>query len=210
MTDKKIDVEQFDSRLAAAYNRTEDKEQQYDEWAASYDDDLVGDMQYVAYRDASDIFIDRVSDQSLSILDVACGTGLVAEYLYARGYLHIDGADFSREMLAFAEKRQVYRKLWQHDFTKVKPLQQHYDSLLCVGLFSFAVPEISDMHNVVNCVKPGGLCVITVNGAAWRQLDLEAAVDLQAKLHGFEIEEVITAGYIEKEGIDSRVLVIRR
>ncbi len=210
MADKEINIEQFDSRLAAAYSRTVNKERQYDEWAASYDDDLVGDMQYVAYRDASDIFIERAGDQTMSILDVACGTGLVAEYLNSRGYLQIDGADFSREMLAIAQKRQVYCNLWQHDFTGAKSLDRHYDALLCVGLFSFAVPEICDMHNVVNCVKPGGLCVITVNGAAWQQLGLESAVYQEAMDHGFNIEEVITAGYIEKEGIDSRVLVIRR
>ena len=41
MSDKDIDTEQFDPRLAAAYARHENKEQQYDEWAASYDADLV-------------------------------------------------------------------------------------------------------------------------------------------------------------------------
>ena len=32
MNEKKPDVQRFDPRLAAAYSRTENKEQQYDEW----------------------------------------------------------------------------------------------------------------------------------------------------------------------------------
>jgi predicted TPR repeat methyltransferase len=210
MAKKDIEVDQFDDRLAAAYNRTEDKEQQYDEWAATYDADLVDDMGYVAYRDASDIFFELVPDKDCHIIDVACGTGLVGEYMKTRAYRNIDGADFSKEMLALAEQREVYQTTWQHDFTTVKDLQQAYDALICVGLFSFAIPKISDMHNVVNCVKPGGYCVITVNGAAWVQLDLEAEVYQEAKTHQFSIEQIHRAGYIQKQGIDSRVLVIKR
>lgn len=210
MSNKDIEIEQFDSRLAAAYGREEDKQQQYDEWAASYDTDLVEDLDYVAWRDAGDIFAGLVEDRSLRVLDVACGTGLAGEYLRSMGYQHIDGADFSREMLALATKREVYDSLWQHDFTTAKNLEQHYDCLLCVGLFSFAVPKITDLHHVVNCVIEGGLCVITINGAAWRQLDLEPEVHKQARVHGFHIEQIIEAEYIRKENIDARVLVIRR
>ncbi len=70
MSNKKIDIEQYDARLAAAYAREEDKQQQYDEWAASYDADLVDDLEYVAWRDAGDIFAGLVADRSLRVLDV--------------------------------------------------------------------------------------------------------------------------------------------
>ena len=136
--------------------------------------------------------------------------GFGGEYLKQHGYDHIEGADLSKEMMAIAEKRQVYRTTWQHDFTQPASLDSLYDALLCVGMFSYAIPKISDMHNVVNCVKPGGYCVITVNGAAWRDLKLEPEVHKEAKRHGFCVDEIRSAGYIENEGIDSRVLVIRR
>lgn len=210
MAKKDIDIDGFDPRLAAAYGREEDKQQQYDEWARTYDADLVDDLDYVAHLDASDIFAGLVQDQSSRIADIACGTGLVGEYLNNLGYRHIDGADFSAEMLARAEQRGVYQNLWQHDFTTPKQLEQLYDALICVGLFSFAVPKITDLHKVVECVKAGGVCVITVNGAAWRQLDLEPEVHAAAARHGFAVEQIIEAGYIRKEGIDARVLVIRR
>jgi len=207
---EKVDVDHFDDRLARVYKRSENRERHYDEWAATYESDLVDDMDYVAHTQASELFFAAVPDKSAKTLDVACGTGLVGQHMHAHGYHNIDGADFSNEMLAIAGRRDIYQSLWQHDFTVGKVLDDPYDALICVGLFAFAVPKISHMHNVVNCVAPGGYCVITVNGAAWEQLDLEPEVRGEAKLHGFAIEDIVRADYIRSENIDSRVLIIRR
>lgn len=210
MNRKKVDVDRFDDRLTAAYSNDVDKEKQYDEWAATYESDLVNDLGYVAHLQASDIFISHVSDRDARILDVACGTGLVGQYLHSKGYRHIDGVDLSTEMLSIARERGVYETLWQQDFTRHAALEAPYDALICVGMFAYAMPKISDMHNVVDCVKPGCRCVITVNGAAWRDLDLENEVHAEMDRFGYTIVEISTAGYIENQGIDSRVLVIDR
>ena len=42
------------SAWLAAYSRTENKEQQYDEWAQTYDSDLVDDLGYVAFREVGE------------------------------------------------------------------------------------------------------------------------------------------------------------
>ena len=208
MAKVKPNLERFDKRLAAAYSRTENKEQQYDEWAQTYDSDLVDDLGYVAFREAGDIFMEFVPDRSTRILDVACGTGLAGAYLQQHGYKNVDGADLSMNMMAIANQRELYRSTWQHDFTKPASLEKPYDALLCIGMFSYAVPMITDMHNVVRCARPGATCVITVNGAAWRDLDLEPEVYKEAARHDFTVEQIRQAGYIENQGIDSRVLVI--
>ena len=210
MSKKKIDVETFDPRLSAVYRQREDKLRHYDEWAGSYETDLVDDLDYVAHLETSDIFAKLVGDRTSRVLDVACGTGLVGAYLAGLGYAQIDGVDFSGEMLRRAGERKIYRHLWQHDFTQPARLEEAYDALICVGLFSFALPEIRHLHHVVACVTAGGTCVITVNGAAWRQLELEPEVHAAAARHGFVIEQIIEAGYIRSQDIDARVLVIRR
>jgi predicted TPR repeat methyltransferase len=210
MPDSEIDVDQYDSRLSTIYSKSDDKEKQYDEWADSYDQDLVEDLEYVAHREAGKLFTEQVPDRSARILDVACGTGLVGEYLKSEGYQFLDGADFSIEMLTRAKDRQIYQSTLQHDFTQSADIENLYDALICVGMFSFTIPKISDMYHVVNCVKPGGYCVITVNGAAWNQLDLEPEVHKVADQHKFTIESIQTAEYIRRESIDSRVLIIRR
>ncbi len=210
MVSGRPDIHRFDDRLAAVYGDAGNKERHYDEWASSYDHDLVKDLGYVAHREAADIFMELVADTSSGILDVACGTGLVGRYLREHGYRTLDGADFSARMLHESGKLGIYRALWKHDFTQPASPPDSYDALICVGMFSYSLPGIVHMHHVVNCVRPGGLCVITVNGAAWRDLDLESAVRQESGKHGFAIEQTRTAGYIVKEDIDSRVLVIRR
>ncbi|MFT5503140.1 MAG: putative TPR repeat methyltransferase [Gammaproteobacteria bacterium] len=210
MTAPEIKVDQYDDRLSSIYSKSDNKEQQYDEWADSYDKDLVEDLEYVAHREAGKLLIEQLADRSAHILDVACGTGLVGAFLQAQGYQCVDGVDFSSAMLARAKSRQVYQSIWQHDFTNPAEVENLYDALICVGMFSFTIPKIADMHHVVNCVKPGGYCVITVNGAAWKQLDLEPEVRKVANQHKFTIQSIQTADYIRRESIDSRVLIIRR
>ena len=210
MGKKDSDMNRFDARLSAVYRHREDKRQHYDDWAASYDADLVCDLDYVAYRDAGNIFAACVADRDCRVLDVACGTGLAGAYLSELGYRHLDGADFSAGMLALAQKRGCYESLWQHDFTTPRQPKRAYDALICVGLFAFASPGISDLHHVVDCVKPGGNCIVTVNGAAWRQLKLESEVYRVAEKHAFSIDDIVEAGYIRQQDIDSRVLLIRR
>lgn len=210
MNKKSKGVNPFDARLAAVYRDREDKRQHYDSWASSYESDLVGDLDYVAWRAAGDLFAERVGEREQPVLDVACGTGLAGEYLRDLGFTAIDGADFSNEMLAAAARRGIYRELWQHDFTRPRRPPPDYAALLCVGLFSFTQPGIAHLHHVVDCVAPGGLCVVTVNGAAWQQLNLEPEVRRTAERHGFAIEAIETIDYIRAQNIDARVLIIRR
>ena len=63
---------------------------------------------------------------------------------------------------------------------------------------------------MIDCVAPGGICVVTVNGAAWKQLNLEPEIRRAAERHGFVIEAIETIDYIRAQNIDARVLIIRR
>ena len=204
-----FDMNAIDGRLRAMYTNDKDKEQSYDEWANKYDNDLINELAYVAHIDAARIFSELDVDREARILDVACGTGLVGEELSKLGFSHIDGTDFSNGMIAVAQERGIYGTLFRHDFTEALPTPHQYDAVICVGLFSFSIPRIEHMHHVVNAVKPGGQCLITVNGAAWRELDLAPSVEAESEKHGFVIERIETSGYIRQEGIDARVLIIR-
>ena len=210
MVQKDPAAKRFDARLAAVYRQRDDKLQHYDQWAASYETDLVDDLDYVAHRETADIFAGRVGDRSCRVLDVACGTGLVGERLQALGYRRVDGVDFSAAMLAHARARGCYRRLWRHDFTRPAELGEPYDALICVGLFAFAQPAITDLPHVVDCVRPGGSCVITVNGDAWRELKMHDEIRRLSGEQGFILEDIVEADYIREQGIDARVLIIRR
>ena len=209
MNESQFKMDKVDGRLADMYTSDENKQQKYDRWADSYESDLVNELDYVAHIDAANLFRNLVVDDHAKILDVACGTGLVGAELRGLGYTNVDGCDFSMEMVRISRERQVYGEVFQYDVSKPLVHQGRYDALICVGLFSFSIPKITDMINVINAVKPDGSCVITVNGAAWNSLQLEGLVYQEASKHGFHIDEVVQAGYIRKENIDSRILVIR-
>ena len=58
----------------------------------------------------SEVFLDLRLPQSARILDVACGTGIVAEELRQRGgYDNIDGLDPVRGYLETAQDKKLYR-----------------------------------------------------------------------------------------------------
>uniref|UniRef100_A0A8C6GTR9 Methyltransferase like 27 n=1 Tax=Mus spicilegus TaxID=10103 RepID=A0A8C6GTR9_MUSSI len=84
----------------------------YDDWAPEYDQDVAA-LKYRAPRLAVDCLSRafRGSPHDALILDVACGTGLVAVELQARGFLQVQGVDGSPEMLKQARTRGLYHHL---------------------------------------------------------------------------------------------------
>ncbi len=209
MGDSKFEMNRIDSRLSRLYTGSDNKQETYDRWADDYEEDLVGDLGYVAHVDAARIFSEAVPDRACRVLDVACGTGLVGIELQNHGYSDVDGTDFSPGMLEKAADTGTYRTLFRHDFTRDLEKPGQYDALICVGLFAFDIPPITDMIRVIRSARSGGTCVITVNGAAWHQLDHETTIRDEADRYGFTIEAIHRVGYIQGQGIDGRVLVIR-
>ena len=206
-----VDIAKVDARLAKVYQHEGDKQAHYDGWARDYEADVVGDLGYVAHLRAAEIFARVAGDKQARILDLGCGTGLVGATLTDAGYTNLHGADFSREMLEVARRREVYDELYQHDVSQPPPQNRDdYDALISVGLFSYGAPYISDLPNAVAFVKRGCRCVITVNDGAWVANNLHDAVQKQAAQHNFTIEEIVETDYLRKEKINAQVLIIRR
>uniref|UniRef100_A0A8C6VF41 Methyltransferase like 27 n=1 Tax=Naja naja TaxID=35670 RepID=A0A8C6VF41_NAJNA len=84
----------------------------YNGWAQDYDQD-VAVLQYQAPSLAA-AFLASVfqgSAEDALVLDVACGTGLVAQELQGKGFRHLHGLDGSREMLEHAQHKGLYEDL---------------------------------------------------------------------------------------------------
>ncbi|XP_042167660.1 methyltransferase-like protein 27 isoform X2 [Oncorhynchus tshawytscha] len=102
--------------ILSAHKNTEagDKVGFYNTWAENYDQD-VGLLDYRAPSLAANCLSpcfhgDRVT---AVILDVACGTGLVAAQLKTMGFRHFVGVDGSKGMLELANKTGLYQDLKQ-------------------------------------------------------------------------------------------------
>ena len=137
----------------------------YEDWAPTYERNLQEDYGYVAHQIAADVFVRFQSDKSVRVLDLACGTGLVGQVLFDRGFANIDGLDVSPSMLAEAKKKQVYGDLLTGDVSL--PLElggRRYQAAIAVGCFGGGHLGPEHLINIIDCVEPGGVVVLYLNG----------------------------------------------
>ena len=90
----------------------------YAQWAATYDEELVGGRGYAMPARCTDAFATHVTDRAAPVIDLGCGTGLLGSRLADLGHTTIDGIDYSPEMLAEATKTGAYRDLWSADLNE--------------------------------------------------------------------------------------------
>uniref|UniRef100_K9IWZ4 Methyltransferase domain-containing protein n=1 Tax=Desmodus rotundus TaxID=9430 RepID=K9IWZ4_DESRO len=136
----------------------------YERWALDYDQD-VANLQYRAPRLAVDCLSQAFPGppHSALILDVACGTGLVAVELQARGFLQLHGVDGSPAMLEQAQARGLYQHLSLCTLGQ-EPLpspEGTYDAVLMVGALSDGQVPCSAIPELLRVTKPGGLVCLT-------------------------------------------------
>ncbi|XP_069730104.1 methyltransferase-like protein 27 isoform X4 [Phaenicophaeus curvirostris] len=104
----------------------------YDEWAARYEEDVAA-LQYRAPALAASALAAAVRGPpgAARVLDVGCGTGLVARELQRHGFSWLDGVDGSAEMLCRARASRLYRELWRCILGS-EPLPVPTGGLLCM------------------------------------------------------------------------------
>ncbi|KAM7331868.1 hypothetical protein ACRRTK_008576 [Alexandromys fortis] len=136
----------------------------YDDWAPEYDKDVAA----LKYR-APCLAVNCLSralpgrPQDALILDVACGTGLVAVELQARGFLQVQGVDGSPEMLKQAQARGLYHHLSLCTLGQ-EPLPSSegtFDAVIMVGALSEGQVPCSAVPELLRVTKPGGLICLT-------------------------------------------------
>ena len=203
--------DKVDSRLRKVYENKGNKQELFDNWASTYDQDLVDDLGYVADAEACRHFISLVPERESRILDAGCGTGLVGKRLKRAGYVNIHGNDYSENMLDIARTTGAYQSLEQHDLTLAVETETPFDAAIAVGVFAFSEPSAEHLVNITRSLKVGGMAIVTVNGKAWKEVDWES------KLIGFNqnypdarIVKIDRIDYLTAEGIDGRLLTLER
>ncbi len=142
--------------MEQSYHTIADIQSGYDQWAASYDQVLVGGWRYRAPLEVASQ-LGPLLAPGLKMIDLACGTGLNTEQYPA---LEVIGVDFADGMLreygkkGFAGQKADIRSL---------PFQDDsFDVALCVAaLENYADPSpiIAEMKRIV---KDQGLLAFTV------------------------------------------------
>lgn len=138
----------------------------YDTWASSYDAELAEAAYATPARLAAALAAcDTPTD--CRVLDYGCGTGLSGLALVARGYTLIDGVDLSAEMLAQAEAKQIYGRLWQAaPDTAVLLAPGDYPVIVAAGVVSPGAAPASLLGELAGALEPGGRLAFSFNDHA--------------------------------------------
>jgi len=129
---------------------------------SKYYDYLQRDMNY-------QVWVDWVVKQNfkkdISILEIGCGTGTVANELTKLGYT-VDAFDYSDEMIRQAKLKNSNINFYQDDITTFK-VDKKYDLILCfMDTLNYIVEEKdikSSFKNVYNALNDGGIFLFDIH-----------------------------------------------
>ncbi|XP_060076841.1 methyltransferase-like protein 27 [Ylistrum balloti] len=144
-----------------------DKERidRYSHIASNYEQDVVEEG-YTAHVTTAGAIGELYPDgrDTKEILDIAAGTGFVAEELTKLGFRVMDALEPSEGMLELAGKKGLYRNMYNKGLSK-EPLpfpSDKYDAITICGWHGSADPLADSLLEMARVVKPGGfVCIVT-------------------------------------------------
>ncbi|KAK7481250.1 hypothetical protein BaRGS_00027510 [Batillaria attramentaria] len=136
----------------------------YDDTSEKYDD-YVKAFGYAgasqAAKTVGEMYPDPKQRETVRILDIAAGSGLVGVDLQKMGFRHMDALDPSQGMLDVAKKRGVYTNFYcNYIDDKQLPIPENsYDGIVIAGGMGENQIPCSALHEMIRLVKPGGYIV---------------------------------------------------
>jgi SAM-dependent methyltransferase len=145
---KAIDAALFDRR---GYPTTS-AQAGYDEWADTYEASVATGLDTLLLPQLRSITWRQIE----TVADLGCGTGRTGAWLKARGVGAIDGVDLSRQMLAIAERKRIYRHLAEGDIAGA-PLPSGAYRLCIMSLADEHLVELAPAYcTAARLLAPGG------------------------------------------------------
>lgn len=175
MTAGDLPKQGFQSLKAGSKNPKE-VEAYYNDWAETYNDTLK-DWNYRAADDAAEALAGCVKPGG-AILDVGCGTGLLAAALRDRLDCGVEGLDISAASLEIATRHGNYARLQRHDL-QVTPLplaDDAFDAAACVGVMTYIEDAEALLTDLCRIVRAGGHILFTHREDRWAEEAFDALV----------------------------------
>lgn len=167
--------------LADAYALVtpDDSRALYARWAATYESDFVDSTGYMIPDRVAEEFADVAGVLDGPVLDVGCGTGLVAFALVRDTAGEgvdwiIDGVDISPQMLAESGRKRrpdgspLYRRLLEVDLTsdllqRADLLDARYAGVVSAGTFTHGHLGPESLSALIQLGRPGAIFAIGIN-----------------------------------------------
>jgi SAM-dependent methyltransferase len=139
---------------------------------------------YIYHVGIAEIFADVANPEDGPVLDVGCGTGVVASEISRLGRWPFDGLDISAEMLERASSKlnlagaPVYGGLLQADLTKPLKIESAtYGAVVSAGTFTTGHVGPEAIEELARIVRPGGLLVLGVNTRFYEAASFDSYLD---------------------------------
>ncbi|XP_022076062.2 methyltransferase-like protein 27 [Acanthochromis polyacanthus] len=170
-----------------------DRVQFYDTWAETYEEDH-NLMDYQAPELAVSFLAENFcgNPEQARVLDVACGSGLVAKLMHEKGFRCFVGVDGSTGMLEQARKTKLYKDL-RPAILGPEPLPAEpgeFDVVIIVGALRHGFVPVSIIRELWAAAKPGGfICMSRIDPRC--ESGDEYKVNMERELQQMEEEDLL-------------------
>ena len=142
--------------------------QLYADWAETYDQIMLDGLSYSSPRRIAALAAVTEARRNTRVLDVGCGTGLLAHSLRAQGFNRVDGLDYSAPMLAVALREGRIDKAFLRDLNESLEMgAECYDMLASTGTFTHGHVGAGCLSGLIKLLVPGGWLICTVHRDVW-------------------------------------------
>lgn len=182
----------------------------YRDWAGSYDEE-VHSQGYVTPQRCARMLARHVTDRTLPVLDVGCGTGISGHALTAEGFLLIDGTDFSDEMLLRARDRGIYRRTFLHDLAHPLPVESgRIAHAVAAGALNPGHAPAGAIDHVLDILPDGGIFVFSLNDHALQDPTFEGRIHAHIDCGTAALLERAYGDHLPGIGLGAMVYALRR
>ncbi len=140
----------------------------YADWAETYDQTMLDGLSYQSPQQIASLAAMTEARRDVRVLDVGCGTGLLASCLRAEGFTRIDGLDYSAPMLAVAQRESRIDEAFLRDLNeRLEMGDECYDMLVSTGTFTHGHVGAGCLPELLALLAPGGHLICTVHRDVW-------------------------------------------
>lgn len=184
----------FDVKSVYSYKSSDDLKNYYNDWAKEYDK-YTQDVNYVLAHHVAKIASDFMPDETVNVLDIGCGTGIVGEKLFTyKPKSLIDGVDLSIEMINIAKLKIGYNNFYCQDLTlENKYIKEKYEFIISAGTFTLGHLGAKQLVESIDYLKINGQAIFSVKGDHYENEKFYIALQLCLEkkiIKNLEIKEI--------------------
>ena len=176
----------------------------YDEWGRNNKDDKeMEDWNYKGTKETAEVCDRYQKNKKIKIYDAGCGTGLVGLERKKYGFSKFYCADLSQKLLDLVPSN-LYKKLDKVDLNKpISERENDYDSLMCVGTFTFGHVKPPALDEFIRITKNKGLICFTINEGIHEEYGFDKKIQELTEENKWKKLEFFKSDYIASKDVNA-------